>query len=363
MNRKRKVLEYLETRFGIPPEVFDTYTLLDEGDIWVTSPEVPHLPIRTYKRRGIRLARVFKDGKVKLTTAGIQLFGRFATRNVVDLTAEEAMAYAEGKDVRGEFPHLEPGQVIVRYRGHCLGSALYQPGRLKNQLPKGRRLQIQIPPQPDATALIFDLDGVILDSEPLHVEATNQVLRRYGHHLTLEENVPYMGLGEREYWNALIQKFGLPEGIEGDLARAKAEIYEQLLRTEPLVPIPGISEFLARCQQAGFLLAVASSSRHPEIRLILQRLDFLKYFRVVVSSQDVQQGKPRPDIFLKAAKALDVPPERCIVFEDSLNGIRAARAAGMKVVAVRAPKGADLADLTLKSFKGVSPEELVQHLL
>jgi len=298
-----------------------------------------------------------------LTTAGIQLFGRFATRNVVDLNAEEAMAYAEGKDLRGEFSDLEPGQVIVRYRGHPLGSALYQPGRLKNQLPKGRRLQIQIPTTPPCPALIFDLDGVLLDSEPLHVEATNRVLQQYGHHLTLEENVPYMGLGEREYWEALIQKFDLPGGIAPALAKSKAEYYEELLKTAPLQPTPGVHKFLQQCRESGLSLAVASSSRHREIDLILKRLGLRSYFRVVVSSQDVQRGKPDPEIFLKAAKALDTPPDRCIVFEDSMNGIRAARAAGMKVVAVRAPKGADLADLTLKSFEGISPDDLIQHLL
>ncbi len=143
----RFVLRYLERRFGIPPETFEGYEFFDAGDLWILTPEAAALPIRTFKRKGLRFARYFdRDRTVKLTTAAIQLFGHRARKNVVRLNREQMLAYVEGRDLDlGPQPDVEDGQVIVMYGPDALGSGLYRAGRLKNQLPKGRRIELRIP--------------------------------------------------------------------------------------------------------------------------------------------------------------------------------------------------------------------------
>ncbi len=143
----RFVLRYLQERFGVDPAVFEPYAFHDAGDLWITTHEAEAIPLRTYKRKGLRFARYFeRDRTVKFTTAAIQLFGRYARRNVVHLNREQLLAYARGQDLDlGPQPGVENGQVIVRYGSDVLGSGLYRDGRLKNQLPKGRRIELQIP--------------------------------------------------------------------------------------------------------------------------------------------------------------------------------------------------------------------------
>ena len=143
MNPKiRKALDFLQTRFGIPPDVFDEFELVDYGDIWVMTPEAAKFEIKAFARRGIRLVRVFKRGDMKFTTAGMQIFGKFATKNIVYLTDRQQLeAYLRGEDIRvGQLEGVEEGQVIVKWNDDVLGSAVYRNGKLKNQLPKGRRV-------------------------------------------------------------------------------------------------------------------------------------------------------------------------------------------------------------------------------
>ncbi len=189
-----------------------------------------------------------------------------------------------------------------------------------------------------ACCVIFDLDGVILDSEPLHVEATNQVLRRFGKHLSVQENAQFMGLADREYWQALLVHFGL-KGIDpAPLVAEKARAYSELVQTRPLSPFPGVREFLEWLRARGCRLAIASSSRRQDIETILSRLEIRPFFAVVVSGEEVPRSKPHPNIFLEAARRLGCPVQACVVIEDSLNGIRAAQRAGMRVVAFNPPK-------------------------
>ncbi len=185
--------------------------------------------------------------------------------------------------------------------------------------------------------VIFDLDGVLLDSEPLHVEATNQVLQRFGKHLTVQENAQFMGLADPEYWAALLRYFGL-EGVAIEpLLREKARVYSNLVKTRPLKPFPGIPELLEALRHAGCRLAVASSSRLEDIETVLRRLGLRDFFDAVVSGEEVPRSKPDPAIFLEAARRLECNPENCVAIEDSLNGLRAARAAGMRAVAFNPP--------------------------
>ncbi len=361
MNKIRAVLNYLEERFGIPGEVFDDYEIIDDGDIWLVSKDAAGFEIRTFRRKGLRLARFFKDGKIKVTTAALQIIGKYATKNIVYLNESELLMYVRGQDIEKSLPNTEPGQVIVKYKSDCIGSGLYQNGRIKNQLPKGRRIAIQLEPRLSRfiKAVIFDLDGVILDSEPLHVKAANAALNEFGIQLTVEKNAPFMGLDERVYWQKLIEYFGIDAAPEY-LANKKKQAYLKILQEEELIAYPDVIKFINMCKDEGLKLAIASSSSHEEIEIILKKLSLIEKFDVIVSSEDVRSGKPSPDIFLLASEKLGTPPEKCLVIEDSVNGIDAAKSAGMKVVAYRAPIGREKADLSVSDFNKLSRGELVQ---
>ncbi len=137
----KRVLDYLENRFGIPRSVFDDYELIALKDVWVASRECANFPVKAFSRRGIRLARIFPRG-VKLTTAAMQVFGRYARRNIVYLQTEEQLEkMLRGEDIKiGELPSVEEGQVIVKWKEDIIGSAVYRDRKLKNQIPKGRRI-------------------------------------------------------------------------------------------------------------------------------------------------------------------------------------------------------------------------------
>ncbi|NPA80012.1 MAG: hypothetical protein GXO29_03045 [Thermotogae bacterium] len=133
------VLRYVEERFGIPREIFNGFRFFSRGrDVWIVSEDVPEL--KHINRMGLRFARGGAENP-KLTTAVIQIFGRHATRNTVSLDDEQLSRYLRGEDVEvGEVPGVERGQVIVMYGEDALGSGLYDGRRVKNQIPKARRI-------------------------------------------------------------------------------------------------------------------------------------------------------------------------------------------------------------------------------
>jgi NOL1/NOP2/fmu family ribosome biogenesis protein len=135
-----RIFEYLKERFGIPSSALETTELVKSSDLWVSSRAAARFPVRNPVRRGIRFARILTRG-FKLTTAAIQVFGRYATRNVVNLGPLEAARYVRGQDVEVDpCETVENGQVIVTSGEDVLGSGLYKDGRVKNQIPKARRI-------------------------------------------------------------------------------------------------------------------------------------------------------------------------------------------------------------------------------
>ena len=133
-------MRYVEERFGIPREAFKDFSFVASRDVWIASREAARCDPPALRRKGIRFARIF-DRAVKLTTAAIQMFGHLATRNVIVLEPSQVPSYLSGQDIAiGQIEGIEPGQVIVRTSGDVLGSGLYAKGKLKNQLPKGRRV-------------------------------------------------------------------------------------------------------------------------------------------------------------------------------------------------------------------------------
>ena len=204
-------------------------------------------------------------------------------------------------------------------------------------------------------AVIFDMDGVIIDSEQVYQEIEREMYRELGIPVTREEQMKFMGTTERTMWQYMKKRYGLVEEPE-DLARLERErLLERLRSPEGIPPMEGAEDLLRKLHGNGISLMLASSSAREIIEAFLQKLNIRRYFSGIVSGDDVEHSKPAPDIFLKASSLTGVPPSDCIVIEDSENGIRAARSAGMKVIGLKNPGSGDLdlssADRVIHSLK------------
>jgi beta-phosphoglucomutase family hydrolase len=182
-------------------------------------------------------------------------------------------------------------------------------------------------------AVIFDMDGVLVDSEPFHVQNEKLMFSRLGLDISDEEHARYMGIATDVMWEQIIRERKLTLDVaETTLQTIQQEIpYFQSL--EKIDPMHGLVNLLEKLQKSGIPMAVASSSDKAIIDIILEKSGLRKYFEHAVSSSEVGKSKPEPDVFLHAAKLLGVAPENCLVFEDSKNGIKAAKTAGMVCIA------------------------------
>ena len=181
-------------------------------------------------------------------------------------------------------------------------------------------------------AVIFDMDGVIVDSEPYHDQSFLEVWKEMGYGVCHGMHFPdFYGRSDRVLWETFIEKHHPPEPIE-ELIGLREERLIQLLRDKQPI-FDGVPELVQRLANR-FPLAVGSGSAHRIIDEVLAMRDLSRYFRCTVSSEDVEQPKPAPDIFLLAAKRLGVEPAKCCVIEDTVSGVQAANAAGMTVLAI-----------------------------
>lgn len=181
-------------------------------------------------------------------------------------------------------------------------------------------------------AFLFDLDGTIVDSEPLHFESEQRLLDEQGISFTLEQKNQYVGLSTEKIIQKLIDDFGLRGEVEELVAR-KTDYYLKLVR-EKLPVYPQMKPLITSLYAAGVPLAIASGSSLAIIHSVLEATQLQEYFSVVTSAEEVAKGKPAPDVFLEAAHRLAVNPKDCIVVEDSIYGVQAAQAAGMKCIAI-----------------------------
>jgi len=181
-------------------------------------------------------------------------------------------------------------------------------------------------------AVIFDMDGVLVNSEPRHERAYLEVVKAIGrekdHGLRFAD---YIGGSDKDLWSDFIRRNHPSQTLEELLAMKRARTIEILRREQPI--FDGVPEVI-RKTAALCPLAVASGSDQEIVEAVLSLKDLRPHFTVVVSSSDVERGKPAPDIFLRAAELLKVPPAQCWVIEDSKPGVAAGKAAGMRVVAI-----------------------------
>lgn len=185
-------------------------------------------------------------------------------------------------------------------------------------------------------AFIFDMDGVIIDSEPLHFLSDKMVMKDFGIEVSDEELNAFVGVTNPLMWQELIIKYDLAASVE-ELLLIQHKYKTELFSAGELNSINGIPELLKELKEREIKVGLASSSSRQFIELVLKKLDLFQYFDVVISGEEVLKSKPAPDIFLEAAAALEVNPLDCIVLEDSGHGVTAAKAAGMKCIAFRNP--------------------------
>lgn len=181
------------------------------------------------------------------------------------------------------------------------------------------------------TAVIFDMDGVLSDTQQLHAELESAVLVDYGLALSPEEiTKKYAGVSSSIMFAEIFSK----AGVSADPVEAAQKKWFALGKEikKGFGPVAGAPELLQRLKESGLLLGVASASPLDFVELVLGTLDMRKYFQAVTSTREVAYGKPAPDVFLLAAKRLGVAPEECVVIEDAISGMLGARSAGMKCI-------------------------------
>lgn len=183
-------------------------------------------------------------------------------------------------------------------------------------------------------AVVFDLDGVLIDSEQLWDEVRRGLAAEADRSWPAEATSDMQGMSTPEWSAYLVERVGVPGPPERVAAEVVARMADRYRHGVPL--LPG-ADAAVRALADRWPLAVASSSPPALIREVLSRAGLADRFRALVSSEEVDSGKPAPDVYLAAAERLDVPPRRCLAIEDSANGLRAAAAAGMTVIAVPNP--------------------------
>jgi len=182
------------------------------------------------------------------------------------------------------------------------------------------------------SAVLFDMDGVIVDSEPHHERAFLQVFEEIGYGRNHGINfADFIGRSDLTVWHEFMARHNPPFELAELAALKQKRVLDLMRAAEPI--FEGLPD-LVRTLAAKFPLAVASGSQHPVIEAVLAMKNLRQHFSTVVSFTDVKHGKPAPDIFLRAAELLGIEPPRCCVIEDSRPGVAAGRAAGMQVIAI-----------------------------
>jgi beta-phosphoglucomutase len=209
------------------------------------------------------------------------------------------------------------------------------------------------------SAIIYDLDDTMVNSDPLHARAWEELLKEHGHEfraLPEELRSSFIGMRVVDIVSEIVDYLDI-KANKDDLYKKRIELFLEIVENE-LEPMPGLLESLKRFKAAGFKLAVASSGAGKYIDLVLTKFDIQDYFDAVVTGDDVKIGKPHPEAYLIAAKKLQLDPAVCLVLEDATKGIQSAKAAGCKCIAIKNPnvpsQDFSTADLVVESLNDIT---------
>jgi beta-phosphoglucomutase len=181
--------------------------------------------------------------------------------------------------------------------------------------------------------VLFDMDGVLVDSETFICKAAIMMFRELGLKVQPEDFQPFVGMGENRYLGGVAEHYGINVDIEKVKARTY-EIYKKIVRGK-LSPLPGAHEFISKCRNKGLRLALATSADTIKMEVNLKEIGLSRNsFHSVITGLDVNKKKPFPDIYLRAAENLGLKPADCLVVEDALSGIESGKAAGCRCLAV-----------------------------
>ncbi|MFY0653259.1 MAG: HAD family phosphatase [Cyclobacteriaceae bacterium] len=183
--------------------------------------------------------------------------------------------------------------------------------------------------------VIFDMDGVIIDSEPIHYKVEKAILQKnFNEPFQFEDHSRFVGGTTRDLWRTICEERNLSQSFEV-LALLDNADYMQELKTGDIDAIEGVVVLIREVQVMGLPMIVASSAIRENIETVINRLALKDYFQGYISGQDVDKTKPNPDIFLKAAEMIQIEPVNCLIIEDSKHGVEAAKAAGACCVGYR----------------------------
>jgi len=204
-------------------------------------------------------------------------------------------------------------------------------------------------------AVLWDMDGTLIDSEEFHWISWRDTLANEGIAITHEQFLSSFGQRNDSILPRWLGTAATPERIER-IANAKEELYRQLLRRGGISPLPGVAHWVHRLHKEGWLQAIASAAPRANIEAVLEALSATHTFQGIVSAEDVHRGKPDPEVYLTAAARVGVSPDRCIVVEDAVAGVQGARSAGMRSIGV-SHNGAHLpADVVVESLELLEPD-------
>ena len=213
-------------------------------------------------------------------------------------------------------------------------------------------------------AFIFDMDGVIIDSNPFHKISLLQFCKKYGYSLTEEQlkNKIY-GRTNKQWIPALFERTLSPQE-QHQFGEEKEELFRELYKND-IKALDGLEAFLKKMNAATIPRAIGTSAPRSNVDFVLAKTRFESYFPTILDESFVENGKPNPEIYIKCAAALGYDPANCIVFEDSLSGVEAGKAAGAKVVGVATTHThEELAgtDYVIDDFRNLDPLTLIQNL-
>jgi len=182
--------------------------------------------------------------------------------------------------------------------------------------------------------VLFDMDGVLLESEEYINKAGVLLFKEKGVEVNPEDFLQFTGMGENKYLGGVAEKYNIPFDVDRDKARAY-EIYAELVHGK-IKPLPGVMEFIEKCKSKGLKMAVATSADRVKMEINLREINLPEtIFDATVNGLEIEKLKPEPDIFLLAAKRIGINPSSCLVVEDAISGVKAAKAAGSKVLALK----------------------------